>query len=104
MRVILDTNVLMSALYFGGIPGRLLSAWAVKRFTLVLSPEIFEEYRRVGLELERQRSELEGLIEPVLALISTNATLVNARPWHRKCVTTLTMTSFLRALLHRERD
>lgn len=80
MRVILDTNVLMSALYFGGIPGRLLSAWAVKRFTLVLSPEIFEEYRRVGLELERQRSELEGLIEPVLALISTNATLVNARP------------------------
>jgi len=26
VRVILDTNVLMSAVFFGGIPGRLLSA------------------------------------------------------------------------------
>ncbi|MBI5782342.1 MAG: PIN domain-containing protein [Gammaproteobacteria bacterium] len=59
MRVILDTNVLMSAVFFGGIPGRLLSAWAAKRFTLVLSLDIFDEYRRVGRELARRYPALE---------------------------------------------
>lgn len=84
MRVILDTNVLMSAVFFGGIPGRLLSAWAAKRFTLVLSPDIFDEYRRVGRELARRYPELEGSLEPVLALISTNAIIVNVQPLARR--------------------
>jgi predicted nucleic acid-binding protein len=29
VRVILDTNVVMSGLFFGGIPSRILSAWRV---------------------------------------------------------------------------
>lgn len=29
MRVIVDTNVLTSGAFFGGIPGRILSAWRV---------------------------------------------------------------------------
>ena len=28
MRVVLDTNVLVSGIFFGGVPGRILSAWA----------------------------------------------------------------------------
>ena len=80
MRVILDTNVLMSAVFFGGIPGRLLSAWTDKSFTLVLSPDIFEEYRRVGHELARRHPELEDSLEPVLALVSLNAIIVDAQP------------------------
>jgi len=27
MRVVLDTNVLISALFFAGLPGRILAAW-----------------------------------------------------------------------------
>ena len=84
MRVILDTNVLMSAVFFGGIPGRLLSAWVAKRFTLVLSPDIFDEYRRVGRELTRRYPRLEGSFEPVLALISTNAIIVDVQPLERR--------------------
>lgn len=42
MRVVLDTNVLVSALFFAGTPGRILSAWADGRFDLVASPEILE--------------------------------------------------------------
>ncbi len=84
MRVILDTNVVMSGVFFGGIPGRLLSAWAAKRFTLVLSPDIFDEYRRVGRELTRRYPGLEGSLEPVLALISTNAIIVNVEPLERQ--------------------
>lgn len=51
MRLILDTNVLVSGIFFGGPPGRILDAWASGAVELVLSPAILEEYRRVGAAL-----------------------------------------------------
>ena len=47
MRVVLDTNVLISAIFFSGTPSRILSAWIADRFDLVVSTEILEEYREV---------------------------------------------------------
>ncbi len=47
---------------------------------LVLSPEILEEYQRVGTELARRHAERAEVLEPVLALIAANATMVNATP------------------------
>jgi hypothetical protein len=32
MRVVLDTNVLISALFFAGLPSRILAAWIDERF------------------------------------------------------------------------
>ena len=46
MRVVLDTNVLISALFFAGLPGRILGAWIDERFELLASVEILREYRR----------------------------------------------------------
>ena len=40
LRAILDTNVLLSGIFFGGVPGRLLTAWQDDRLALVLSPAI----------------------------------------------------------------
>lgn len=80
MRVIIDTNVLMSAIFFGGIPGRLLSSWTSGRFTLVLSPEILDEYRRVGLELVKRHPSVGESLEPILTLISMNAVFIGAPP------------------------
>ena len=80
MRVILDTNVVISGVFFGGVPSRILSAWSAGKFALVLSPEILEEYRRVGHELGRQRPALSATFEPVLTLIAMNAILVDAPP------------------------
>lgn len=48
MRCVLDTNVLMSGIFFGGVPGRVLEAWMSGRIELILSPEILAEYRTVG--------------------------------------------------------
>ena len=39
MRIIVDTNVVMSGIFFGGVPGRILDAWAEGRLELVLSPD-----------------------------------------------------------------
>jgi len=46
VRAVLDTNVLISGIFFGGLPRRILDAWANQRFELVLSPLIFDEYQR----------------------------------------------------------
>ena len=80
MKVVLDTNVVVSAVFFGGVPGRILSAWSAGTLALVLSPAILEEYRRVGYELGRQRPDINETFEPLLALIAMNAMIVDAPP------------------------
>ncbi len=47
MRVVLDTNVVVSAAFFGGSPRAVLDAWADGRLHVIISPSIFAEYLRV---------------------------------------------------------
>lgn len=80
MKIVLDTNVVLSGVFFGGVPGRILSAWSAGKLALVLSPSILEEYRRVGNELGRQHADVFETFEPLLALIAMNAMIVDAPP------------------------
>ena len=43
MRVVADTNVFISALMFGGLPGRFLDLALHRRFTLVTSKALLDE-------------------------------------------------------------
>ncbi len=74
----MDTNVLMSGIFFGGVPGRIVEAWAAGRLEIVLSPEILEEYRRVGSDLATRYPERAVALLPVLTLLATHGTMVNA--------------------------
>ncbi|MDO9011741.1 MAG: putative toxin-antitoxin system toxin component, PIN family [Gallionella sp.] len=48
MRIILDTNVLLSGLMLPeGTPGRIVNAWRKRNFYLVVSESILEEVARV---------------------------------------------------------
>ena len=47
MRVVLDTNVLVSALLFRSEASALFDAWRVGRFRLAVSEPILDEYGRV---------------------------------------------------------
>ncbi len=48
MRVVLDTNILISALIVpGGAPDALYQTWRAGQFTLVTSEEQLDEFRRV---------------------------------------------------------
>lgn len=78
MKVVLDTNVLVSGLLFGGVPGRILTAWSTGAIRLVISPSILEEYRRVGLALAKGREPLVGAFEALLAMLTVYALLVDA--------------------------
>ena len=48
MRVVLDTNVLVSGIFFAGPPSRILDSWLDDKFDLVVSTEILEESRRTA--------------------------------------------------------
>jgi putative PIN family toxin of toxin-antitoxin system len=76
LRVVLDTNVLMSGIFFGGLPGEILQAWSAGRLILLFSPEIFQEYHRVGERLSEQYGDLE--LAPILTLLGTRGELVRS--------------------------
>ncbi len=80
MKVVVDTNVLVSGLLFGGVPGQILTAWTSGAFVLVVSPSILSEYRRVGRELAKGRPELDAALDALLAVIAVHATVVDAPP------------------------
>ena len=47
IRIVIDTNVLISGLLFGGIPGKLIQLWKNKRILPLVSKEILSEYLKV---------------------------------------------------------
>jgi predicted nucleic acid-binding protein len=48
MRIVLDTNVFVSGVFFSGPPYQILKAWRDDQLQLAISKEILEEYQRVG--------------------------------------------------------
>ena len=74
MRIVVDTNVLMSGIFFGGVPGRILAAWREGRFELAVSPDIADEYARVGERLAQRFAGVD--VQVILDLIVRNAEVV----------------------------
>ena len=63
-RVVVDSNVVVSALLFGGIPGKLIPLWKGRRIQPLCSKEIMDEYVRVLAypKFKLVESEIEFLI------------------------------------------
>ena len=78
MRVIVDTNVFISGVFFSGPPHAILRAWRDKRLRLVVSPEILTEYQETGDELAVKFSDID--IDPWLELVAVTAKMVQAPP------------------------
>jgi putative PIN family toxin of toxin-antitoxin system len=64
MRVVLDTNIYISALVFGGEPRKVLTYAEARRFTLFISPTIQTELERT---LENKFGWSHGRVTGVLA-------------------------------------
>lgn len=64
-RVVLDTNVLISALLFRGLPSRLIPLWQKGKVTLLVSSQVLKEYLRVLAypEFELAAQEIKAVIE-----------------------------------------
>jgi putative PIN family toxin of toxin-antitoxin system len=63
-RVVVDSNVVVSALLFGGISGKLIPLWKGRRIQPLCSKEIIDEYVRVLAypKFKLVESEIEFLI------------------------------------------
>lgn len=74
MRVVADTNIFISALMFGGLPGRFLDLALNRRFTLVTSEALLDELDE-KLCCKFAVSERDALA--IRAKLESNADLIN---------------------------
>ena len=76
MRIILDTNVFVSGVFFSGPPYQILKAWRDGKIQLVISPEILDEYRRVAQALSEQFPQID--LGHILELVAIGAEMFPA--------------------------
>lgn len=75
MKICLDTNVLISGIFWKGIPGQILEAWIDGRFDLLISIPILDEYERI---LQRVDDRLHSFVkERWIQLIVERSTMIS---------------------------
>jgi len=76
VKVVLDTNVLISGIFFGGPPSLILEAWREGKFILVFSAEILAEYRQTASILAEDHPPID--LRFILAVIENEAEICEA--------------------------
>jgi putative PIN family toxin of toxin-antitoxin system len=75
MKIILDTNVFISGIFFSGPPSQILKAWQNSRLQIVLSQEILNEYQRVAESLAANFPTIDIL--PIIELMTIHGKLID---------------------------
>ena len=78
IKIVIDTNVLISGVFFGGYPRKVLDSIFQKEIDAYISPEILHEYQRVIQEMiDRKQGKLDpNLLYPLfdrMTLITTTS-------------------------------
>lgn len=85
MRACLDTNVLISGIFWKGVPGRVLDSWVGGEFDVVASNAVMTEYQRVLREMGTKIDQTlvdewsRTLVEKSILIIS----IVPRKRWSR---------------------
>ena len=58
-KVVIDTNVFVSGIFFSGPPYQILKAWQEDQIQIAVSEEIIEEYRRIIEALSKKMGQLD---------------------------------------------
>lgn len=75
MKIVLDTNVLVSDIFFSGPPYQILKAWQERIIKIATSEEILLEYQRVVKELSSQFPAIN--INQILKLVTMYTDVVD---------------------------
>ena len=69
MRIVLDTNIVVSAAFFGGPPRGVVDAWIDGRLQVALSSSIFDEYLTVcdRMRIKYPEADYQPLLTALLA-------------------------------------
>jgi len=79
VRIVLDTNVFISGIFFTGPPHRILLAWRDGKVQLLVSAAILDEYHRVKDELASQFPGVD--LQPFLQLLTVQADVIQPPPF-----------------------
>ncbi len=79
MKLILDTNVFVSGIFFSGPPFKIIDYWRRGNVSLMISPDIIDGYQRISEKLSIQFPEVE--LEPWIELLMLKAKLIDAPPF-----------------------
>ena len=74
--VVLDTNVVMSAIFFGGTPLQVLRAWNDGMVQVVVSDDVLDEYREIAARMRAKFPSVDP--DEWIDYIERNATKVGA--------------------------
>lgn len=77
MRIILDTNVFISGIFFSGPPSQILKAWEKQNLQIVLCQQILDEYQRVADELSSKYPLVD--ITPIIELLTIYGQFVDTK-------------------------
>lgn len=77
MKIVLDTNVFISGIFFSGPPSQILQSWRQSKTKIVLTEQILAEYQRVGAELSAKYPSVN--IEPIIELFTIFGEFVATR-------------------------
>ncbi len=75
MKIVLDTNVFISGIFFSGPPAEILKAWRSAKFQILFSPQILEEYRLVAESLAEKYPKID--IIPIIDLFMVHGELID---------------------------
>jgi uncharacterized protein len=78
VKIVLDTNVLVSGIFFSGPPYQILAAWRDGKIQIAVSVEILAEYYRVGEILAENFPNID--LKPMLDYVIHNAEVYAAPP------------------------
>lgn len=83
MRICLDTNVLVSGIFWKGLPGKVIDLWLENKFDLIATPAILDEYektiRKIGAKINPARAEI--WVQIVTQKISLLSVTPSKRRW-----------------------
>lgn len=77
MKIVLDTNVFISGIFFSGPPYQILKAWEKGSFQILLSQDILDEYHRVAHELSSKFSSVD--ISPIIEMVTVHGQFVDTK-------------------------
>ena len=81
LRVVLDTNVLLSGIaYPASVPGKIMAAWRHGSINVLLSPYILEELRRVLPQLQLRHGLTMVEIDDLVDVLSIQAEVIEPLP------------------------
>ena len=77
MRIVLDTNVLLSGIFWSGTPYKILEYWIHDKYQILTTQPILEEYSNTLIRVSKGKKD--SLVNAWMLFIVENGIVVNVR-------------------------